>query len=371
MTNPIAGVVHKFMEVADVDGVVRQVDVNAVVQRVEWNDVVQRIDWNQVLSTIDWNQQLARIDFDQVLERVDTNSILVRSSAGMFTNFLDTLRTQLVLMDLYLWILARCRMRGRRLFLPPSPGSRRQRHDRKVYPKGRSNKAVAVQGRYCGFVSKAMAILIDIVAITILFALLFRVIEWLMTVFTKTSFDEASQKTKQFQQDQENGLMVVLYCIYWFLYFFLCEAIAGQTLGMMAVGLKVCNCARTDPYSSVSLKQAFIRTCLLPITVTLLPPLGLIGLFRRDGRMLHDLVAHSGIIYLWDAELAKLRHKALRDVDRTDSMVSEGDEDISDALDDMMGEEIEEDDDECENLLPPKEDDRVNRKEPRNYSAVV
>lgn len=87
--------------------------------------------------------------------------------------------------------------------------------------------------------------------------------------------------------------------------------------------------------------------------------------------MLHDLAAHSGIIYLWDAELAKLRHKALRDVDRTDSMVSEGDEDISDALDDMMGEEIEEDDDECENLLPPKEDEHVNRKETRNYSAVV
>ena len=48
--------------------------------------------------------------------------------------------------------------------------------------------------------------------------------------------------------------------------------------------------------------------------------------------MLHDLVAKSGIIYLWDAKLAKLRSQVLRD----EAGESTGGEDDRDALDAIM-----------------------------------
>jgi len=99
---------------------------------------------------------------------------------------------------------------------------------------------------------------------------------------------------------------------------------------MLLVGLKVCQSQR---YATVTLQQAFVRTCLLPVSLTLFPPLGVIGVFRRDGRMLHDLIAGTGMIYLWDASLAKLRHKAMR-MERSDSVMSQ--EDDADELDEMM-----------------------------------
>jgi uncharacterized RDD family membrane protein YckC len=321
MMNPLASaVVKQVMEVVDVDGIVRRIDVNDAVQRIDMNEVLSKIDMNQVLSRIDWNTHLARINFD---------SVLAKSSTGIFTTVLDTLRTQLVLVDLQLWIVSRCgfwtKRRRQRCYLPPAPGRHFQRDDRRVYPKGRANKAVAVQGRYCGFVSKAIAMLIDLLAVMLLFGLLFRMIEWFLILFLRNDPQTATETADNLKQD--DIFMILLYCIFWYGYFFLMVALAGQTIGMMVVGLKVCNCDRSKPYHAVTVTQAFVRTCLLPVTVVLLPPFGVIGLARRDGRMLHDLIAKTGMIYLWDAKLAKLRIRA-----------EQPDEDETDELDQMMEE---------------------------------
>lgn len=340
--HPISGVVNHIIEVADIEGVVRKIDVNDVVERIDVDKLVQRIDMNTVLSRIDWDKQLGRIDFDAILRRVDTSSIVARSSTGMFTTFLDTLRTQVTMIDLYLRIVARCRIwreqHRQSCYLPPAPGHHRQRDDRRLYPRGRTNKAVAVQGRYCGFVSKTISILIDIFSIALLFGMLFRLIEWCLIFFLGNSHDEAEIKTKDFQREG-NMLMVVVYCFLWFFYFFISVALAGQTFGMAVVGLKVCDCRRSSPYSTVSIQQAFIRTCLLPVTLTLFPPLGVIGFVRRDGRMLHDLVANTGMIYLWDAELAKARYEVLRE--EQGSVVSDGDG--TDELDELLENEYDDD----------------------------
>ena len=335
--HPIAGVVNHVLEVVDVDGIVRKIDVNDIVERIDIDKMVQRINMNKVLSRIDWNRQLERIDFDAVLRRVDTSSIVARSSTGMFTTVLDTLRTQVTMIDLHLRIITRCRVwreqHRQRIYLPPAPGHHRQRDDRRLYPRGRINKAVAVQGRYCGFVSKTIAMLIDVFSIILLFAMLFRLIEWCLVLFLRNSHDEAEIKTKDFQREG-NFWMLVVYSFFWFFYFFLSVALTGQTIGMAVVGLKVCDCKHMSPYSTVSIPQAFIRTCLLPVTLTLFPPLGVIGLVRRDGRMLHDLVAHTGMIYLWDAELAKVRHQAL--LEEQGSILSDDGDDALDELDALL-----------------------------------
>jgi len=332
LRNVTSHLVNEVIEVVDVDGVVRRIDVNDVVERIDINHLVSRIDMNQLLSKIDWNQQLSRIDFDTLLNHIDTNAILARSSTGFFTTFLDTARTQLVLTDLWLMWIVKCQVwTRRRCHLSPKPGERR--HDttttREIPPKGRTNKAVAVQGRYCGFVSKLVAILVDIVTITLLFALIFQLVEWCLMAFLGKTRSDAEDATSDFQTNAKYGVMII-YASLWFMYFFLTVGLAGQTLGMLLVGLKVCQSQR---YATVTLQQAFVRTCLLPVSLTLFPPLGVIGVFRRDGRMLHDLIAGTGMIYLWDASLAKLRHKAMR-MERSDSVMSQ--EDDADELDEMM-----------------------------------
>jgi uncharacterized RDD family membrane protein YckC len=358
MHHPIASVVNHVVEVVDIDGIVRRIDVNNVVERIDVNDIVERIDvnrmisridMNQVFSTIDWNQHLDKIDFDLILKKLDTKSIIARSSSGVFTTFLDTVRTQVVMIDLNLRIVARCRIWRTRhrqnVYLPPKPGRHRQREDQEVYPRGRTNKAVAVQGRYCGFVSKTIAILIDLLTVTFLFSFIFQVIQWFLVVFWKESKEEASNATANFQRNE--FWVMVLYCLHWFTYFFLAVWLAGQTLGMTLVGLKVCNCNYSSAaYSTVTLEQALVRTLLLPVTLTLFPPLGAIGFVRRDGRMLHDLVAGTGIIYLWDAQLAKVRHQAMKMDQGQDASSSSGlmDDDAFDELDSLMMNNGEDDD---------------------------
>jgi hypothetical protein len=254
--NPIKDIVNHFVEVTDVNGVIQRIDVNAVVERIDVNTLVQRIDVNELLLRVDWNAQLDRIDVDHLLSRVNTNVLIARSSTGVMSSFLDAMRLQLTMMDLYLRIVTRCLLwseqHRQQVYLPPKPGRHRQRNDRKLYPKGRTNKAVAVQGRYCGFVSKAVAILIDIFAITILFAMIFRVAQWCLVLFLGLSKDEAQDKTKGFQR-QDTLAMLFLYCACWFTYFLLAVGLAGQTLGMAIVGVKICNCNReASPYSTVN-----------------------------------------------------------------------------------------------------------------------
>ncbi|KAG7368795.1 RDD family protein [Nitzschia inconspicua] len=330
---------HTITDVVDIDGVVRKIDFNKVLEKVDINDVVRRIDWNDVLSTIDWDQQLERIDFNAVVKRVDTSSIIARSSSGIFSSFMDSVRTTVVLMDLYLWVVSRCNVwcyhQRQRCYLPPKPSHARgyrQRNDRHLYPKGRTNKAVAVQGRFCGFVSKAIAIGIDVFVITLLFGFMFQLVEWSMVLFLRQSQNEANEKTSSFRRDQTMW-MLALYCVYWFAYFFLCTVLAGQTFGMVIIGVRVVSCDPTRRFAGVSTSQAFVRTCLLPLTLTLCWPLGVVGLYRRDGRMIHDLVAKSGMIYLWDAKMAKARRQAMRE--ENDSSIISNDDD-NDPLDDML-----------------------------------
>ena len=59
--------------------------------------------------------------------------------------------------------------------------------------------------------------------------------------------------------------------------------------------------------TKVSGRQASLRTLAFPVSFLLLGVGFLIGLVRRDRRELHDLIAHTGVVYQWDADTAQLR----------------------------------------------------------------
>jgi uncharacterized RDD family membrane protein YckC len=215
------------------------------------------------------------------------------------------IRTHIVQVDLGIHHMTRFNfIRQQEGVLPPRPGPARQRrNDRMGYPQGQFNKAIAVQGRYTGFFPKAVAIFLDIGFITVTFACWCIFIKLCWMLFLNESNEDAEKKV-----DRGNLSIVILFCVYWFLYFFLSVSIAGRTLGMAIAGIMVVD-AKTGS-EEITVSQAFVRTLVLPLTTTLFPPLGAFGLIRRDGRMFHDSVANTGIVYCWDAHLAMLRKKA-------------------------------------------------------------
>lgn len=182
------------------------------------------------------------------------------------------------------------------------------------------DKAIAVQGRYTGFFAKACAILFDTTFVTLSFGVLLIVVELCILILkakgdvSQTSMHQASEKAAEAKKEIWDSLaIVVLYGFYWFGYFFLGTVIMGQTPGMALVGIKVVHAHDGKP---ASVRRAFLRTALLPLSVYVLPILGVVGAFRRDGRMVHDLVAGTGLVYNWNARLTKMRERAMRRMER-------------------------------------------------------
>jgi hypothetical protein len=93
-------------------------------------------------------------------------ALFAQSTTGVFSQIFDIMRTQLIILDLFQIRVTQFPWRGYNKILPPQPGLDPSR-DNMAYPKRRVDKAIAVQGRYKGFVSKAFAILIDIMFLTL------------------------------------------------------------------------------------------------------------------------------------------------------------------------------------------------------------
>ena len=312
---PLKAVVGKIIECVDVDGVVRRIHVNDVLERVDMNALLDDIDWDHHLERIDLNRHIERIDVDALLERVDVNklversnlgSIVTQSTTGVFTEVLDALRRQVVVFDYLLFRFLRSKWRlEARVRLPPAPADgeymREESEHGDYYPDGRSNMAIAVQGRCCGFFSKALAVFADIMFVTFSFAVLLLILKQCWILFVGASTETAAEKVQR-----DNHWVAILYCFYWFFHFFFGVLLTGKTFGMYISGIMLV----TMNGSELGTFQAFVRTALLPVSLTVLPFLGAIGVFRRDGRMLHDLVAKTCLIYHWDARMARLREEA-------------------------------------------------------------
>ena len=86
----------------------------------------------------------------------------------------------------------------------------------------------------------------------------------------------------------------------------------------------------------VSLSRAAIRTGSEVFTVLVWPLAILVGLYRRDGRMPHDIFARTGVIFKWNARMARLRDQNIIDEDGSSqsSMNAQQGSDVDTASDD-------------------------------------
>jgi uncharacterized RDD family membrane protein YckC len=138
-------------------------------------------------------------------------------------------------------------------------------------------------GAYAGAVSRLVAYVVDLVAVSALLAGGSAVAAFLVAVITGNELD--------LQSDRDLAATASL--AWWFVYFAASWALTGRTLGMALLGLKV---VRPDGTPASPL-AAVLRTLAFPLSVALLG-LGFLGiLFHAQRRALHDLIAGTAVVY--------------------------------------------------------------------------
>jgi hypothetical protein len=83
----------------DLNALLKQVDLNALLKQVDLNEVLEQVDVDAVLDRVDINDVVARIDMERLVEQTDLGAIIARSTGGLTTQALDTMRSGAVGLD--------------------------------------------------------------------------------------------------------------------------------------------------------------------------------------------------------------------------------------------------------------------------------
>jgi uncharacterized RDD family membrane protein YckC len=160
----------------------------------------------------------------------------------------------------------------------------------------------SLQGYYAGFTSRAVAIIIDVAIITVISAVVIgaltlffdlpsvkRFIAWLNSILP--GFDQV------FLALTGARFAAIFYLLLSYLYFIFFFATTGQTVGKAIMGLRVV----TIDGKRMGVRRSLIRT--LCYTLSLAPlGLGFLWVLGEDRRRAwHDKIAHTYVLYVWDA----------------------------------------------------------------------
>jgi len=304
LNRAIEGVdVNQLLDRIDPDQLLDRIDADGLLDRIDPDRLLDRIDPDRLLDRVDPDRLLDRVDPDRLLERVDVNQlvartelgeIIARSTTGVFSELLDVARTQVIITDQVAQGVP-ARMLGRPARqLPPHPGGSEE-------PAGSADlsptdRAVQMQGRFAGSVSRFLPFLADQFVIGVFFAIGALLVQSAIRVVFQTSFDI----------EDSGAVMVIAFVLWAFLYTAGSLAATGRTIGKAILGLMA---VRSDG-SKLDARHAALRTLMFPLSFVLFGIGFLIGLVRRDRRELHDLIADTAIVYAWDADTARLRLEA-------------------------------------------------------------
>jgi uncharacterized RDD family membrane protein YckC len=136
---------------------------------------------------------------------------------------------------------------------------------------------------YAGAVTRLAAYVVDLALMSGLLAAGSAVVAYLVAVVTG----------HQLQLDSDRDFAGVGLALWWIVYFAGSWAVTGATPGMALFGLRV---VRPDGTPAPAL-AALARALTFPLSLALFG-LGFLGiLFHRQRRALHDLLAHTAVIY--------------------------------------------------------------------------
>ena len=289
----------RLLDRVDANRLLDRVDPNALLDRIDADRLVARVDANALLDRVDVNRVIERVDLDAVMARVDVNelvrrtelgSVIARSTTGVFGELLDAARAVSVSLDLVVHGVVRRMFRHSHEGRPGKPGDLDDVVDTRTMSL--SERGVAVQGRFCGSVSRLLAFVLDQFLIGLLFVWGRTLVSLAVEVVTGSPLKVPDHR----------WLVAAVYLVWAFVYLAAPLAAVGRTIGMSVLGLQVV----TSDGERLDGRHAVVRTMAFPLSFVL--GIGfLIGLFRRDRRELHDLIAGTAVVYAWDAELARLR----------------------------------------------------------------
>jgi uncharacterized RDD family membrane protein YckC len=150
---------------------------------------------------------------------------------------------------------------------------------------------LTVTGHYAGPVTRAAAAALDAAVVLATYTLGLSGLQLLNKSFFGDRFSGGS-----------GVLGVVALALWAFAYSYVSLAVAGRTVGKGVVGLRVV----TRAGATIHGRAAFVRTLVLPVS-TLFFGLGLVGIvIGREHRALHDVAAHTCVVYDWGARAAQL-----------------------------------------------------------------
>lgn len=284
----------QLLDRIDADGLLDRIDPDRLLDRVDPDRLLDRVDPDRLLDRVDPDRLLERVDVNQLVARTELGEIIARSTTGVFSELLDVARTQVIITDQVAQGVP-ARMLGRPARqLPPHPGGSEE-------PAGSADlsptdRAVQMQGRFAGSVSRFLAFLADQFVIGVFFAIGALLVQSAIRVVFQTSFDI----------EDSGAVMVIAFVLWAFLYTAGSLAATGRTIGKAILGLMA---VRSDG-SKLDARHAALRTLMFPLSFVLFGIGFLIGLVRRDRRELHDLIADTAIVYAWEADTARLRLEA-------------------------------------------------------------
>ncbi len=283
--------VNAMIERVDVNNMIERVDVNNMIERVDVNAMIDRVDVNTMIDRVDADRLMNRVDVNAVVERTELGAIIARSTTGIFGQLLDVARTQLIAVDQVVQAVPARVLRGQAREVPYLPSGPSPIGD--LQAMSLPQRAVALQRHSAGSVSRFLAFLVDQFLAGLLFTGGLVLTSAALQVVIGVDLDIESDST----------IIALAYVSWLFLYYAGSLAATGRTIGKAVLGLMV---VEADGHKLTGWAPV-VRTIVFPISFLLFGVGLLIGLFRRDRRQLHDLVAGTAVIYAWDAATAQLR----------------------------------------------------------------
>ena len=148
------------------------------------------------------------------------------------------------------------------------------------------------QGNYAGAVTRLVAFAADVGASWGIFTVALAGLSFAIQLVTGNQVNLGSRQI----------LALVGLIIWEFIYFAYQWSLAGKTVGMAVLGIRVVG----RDGDAITPRQAVIRTITLPLSF--LFGLGFLGiLLNKDRHAWHDRLAKTAVVYSWDARAARLR----------------------------------------------------------------
>ncbi len=101
-------VVSMVVDAIDIDALLARVDMNALLSRVDVDGIVSQVDVDGLIDRVDVEKLIERIDVEKIIQRVDIDAlveqtelgtIIARSTSGVASEVLDSVRAQGVGLD--------------------------------------------------------------------------------------------------------------------------------------------------------------------------------------------------------------------------------------------------------------------------------